>query len=405
MGLSVPEMFAHDDSFRYFLLEDLGNTSLFDMVAKGFDEETRGYYKKVIRDLIKFQVEGIKGLDLDAAYPVQSFNRKSIMWDLNYFKYYFVKPNGILFDENKMEDDFETFTNHLLQAETDYFMYRDFQSRNIMIHNNHPWYIDFQGGRTGPLQYDLVSLLFQARAQLSEKIKAELKSYYLTELEKVLPDKAVTFNAYYNSFVYFRLMQVLGAYGFRGRLQRKAHFLISTGYAVENLDGLLKTTPPDIALPELVSVFQQITEAHKLKQQTKQPKHKLTVRINSFSYIRSGIPEDPTLNGGGFVFDCRALPNPGRIDELKVYSGLEDPVINYLKNSPEIKEFLANVFGLIDQSITNYNQRGFEHLQINFGCTGGKHRSVYCTEKLAEHLKKYGDNISIITKHLMIDSW
>ncbi|RLD45858.1 MAG: hypothetical protein DRI88_08315 [Bacteroidetes bacterium] len=200
-------------------------------------------------------------------------------------------------------------------------------------------------------------------------------------------------------------MQVLGAYGFRGKLQRKAHFLISTGFAVDNLVRLLKTTPPDIDLPELVSVFRQISAAHQLKQQTNQRKHKLTVRINSFSYIRSGIPEDPTLNGGGFVFDCRALPNPGRIADLKDFSGLQEPVIKYLESSSEIKEYLEHVFNLVDQSITNYNQRGFEHLQVNFGCTGGKHRSVYCAEKLAGHLKKYKNKVSIIINHLMTDSW
>jgi len=404
-GLSVPEIIAHDDSFTYFLLEDLGNTSLFNLLAEGFNEEAAGYYKKVIRDLIKFQVEGIKGLDLNVAYPVKSFDRKSIMWDLNYFKYYFVKPNGVLFDESKLEDDFEAFADHLLRAETGYFMYRDFQARNIMIYDNQPWYIDFQGGREGPLQYDLVSLLSQARAQLSEKTKTELKSFYLTELEKLIPGKKATFNKYYNSFVYFRLMQVLGAYGFRGKLQRKAHFLISTGFAVDNLVRLLKTTPPDIDLPELVSVFRQISAAHQLKQQTNQRKHKLTVRINSFSYIRSGIPEDPTLNGGGFVFDCRALPNPGRIADLKDFSGLQEPVVKYLESSSEIKEYLEHVFNLVDQSITNYNQRGFEHLQVNFGCTGGKHRSVYCAEKLAGHLKKYKNKVSIIINHLMTDSW
>ncbi len=405
LDLPVPEIIGHDESFTYFLLQDLGDSSLFDLVTKDPGEKAIKLYKNAIRDLLRFQVEAIKGLDLDVAYPVRSFNRKSIMWDLNYFKYYFVKPNGILFDENKLEDEFEAFSNLLLQAETGYFMYRDFQSRNIMICNGKPWYIDFQGGREGPLQYDLVSLLFQARANLTMEVRSQLKSYYLSELEKILPGKTETFNAYYTPFIYFRLMQVLGAYGFRGQLQRKPHFLISTDYAVENLDQLMKTELPDIDLPELFSVFNQITAINKLKQQTRLSKHKLTIRINSFSFIRSGIPDDPTLNGGGFVFDCRALPNPGRIKELKDFTGLQEPVINYLENSPETKEFLDNVYHLIDQSIQNYHQRGFEHLQVNFGCTGGKHRSVYCAGKLAEHLQKYGHKISIVTNHLMSDSW
>jgi aminoglycoside/choline kinase family phosphotransferase len=405
-GFHVPEILAHDETFCYFLMEDLGDTTLFSLVAKGMNEQVIHLYKNAISDLVKFQVEGIKGLDLEAAYPVKSFNRKSVMWDMNYFKYYFVKPNNILFDENRLEDDFERFADHLLHAETGYFMYRDFQSRNIMVHSKEPWYIDFQGGREGPLQYDLASLLYQARAQLPEDLRSDLKSWYLTELEKILPGKTESFNSFFYSFVYFRLMQVLGAYGFRGQLQRKAHFLISIGYAVESLVELMGKAPLGVEMPELISVFTRIIEAHRVKlQQTGQRKNKLTVRINSFSFIKSGIPEDPSLNGGGFVFDCRALPNPGRIETLRDFSGLEEPVINYLKEKQEIEEFLQHVCSLVDQSVTNYTERGFEHLQVNFGCTGGKHRSVYCAEKLAEHLKNYGNKVSIIVHHLMEDNW
>jgi len=404
LGFHVPEILARDESYRYFLLKDLGNTSLFYHISQGIDDKIINIYKQVLRDLIKFQVEGIRGLDLDVAYPTRSFDKRSIMWDLNYFKYYFVKPNGIVFNEARLEDDFEVFANHLLDAESKYFMYRDFQSRNIMIYRNEPWYIDFQGGRQGPLQYDVVSLLFQARANLSNELRSELKSYYLEELEKVVPGATAGFNNNYNAFIYFRLMQVLGAYGFRGQLQRKSHFLRSIKLAVESLSEQLVLSPLNLKLPELTNVFNQIIDKHQTNS-TSANTQKLTLHINSFSFIQSGIPDDPTQNGGGFVFDCRALPNPGRIKELRDYNGLQEPVIKYLDGKKELSEFLENIYRIIDQSVDNYLERGFKDLQINFGCTGGKHRSVYCAEMLAKQLKKHHQNIDVRVNHLMSKDW
>lgn len=404
LGFHVPKILARDESYQYFLLQDLGNTSLFYYVSQGISEEVIQYYKRVLSDLILFQVEGIKGLDLDVAYPATTFDRRSVIWDLNYFKYYFIKPNGIIFNEARLENDFEEFADHLLEAESEYFMYRDFQSRNIMVYNDEPWYIDFQGGRKGPLQYDLVSLLFQARANLPLELRAELKSYYLNELEKVIPGKTTSFNKHYPAFILFRLMQVLGAYGFRGQLQRKTHFLKSTKLAVESLAYQLLHAKPDLNLPELTSVFEHIIALYSTKAESV-GNGKLKVQINSFSFIQSGIPDDPTQNGGGFVFDCRALPNPGRIKELRNFNGLQDPVTKYLKNKTEVREFLNNISLIIDQSIGNYLERGFENLQINFGCTGGKHRSVYCAEMLAKQLKKHHQNIDVRVNHLMSNDW
>lgn len=404
LGFNVPEVINRDESYQYFLLQDLGNTSLFYHVSQGVDDKVIQLYKHALRDLIRFQVEGIKGLDLDVAYPVKSFDRRSIMWDLNYFKYYFIKPNGIIFNEDLLETDFEVMADHLLDAGNDYFMYRDFQSRNIMISNEDLWYIDFQGGRQGPLQYDVVSLLFQARANLSDHFREELKSYYLNELEKLIPGVSVPFNKYYIAFIYFRLMQVLGAYGFRGQLQRKTHFLKSITLAIKSLSNQLSIAELDLQLPELSSVFKQITDLS-ISAPTKEAAQKLTVQVNSFSFIQSGIPDDPTSNGGGFVFDCRALPNPGRIKELRDHNGLEQPIINYLKNKSEIQEFLHKIYQIIDQSVTNYQNRGFKNLQVNFGCTGGKHRSVYCAEKLAAHLKENTKGINIDINHCMSNKW
>jgi aminoglycoside/choline kinase family phosphotransferase len=404
LGFHVPEILARDESYRYFLLQDLGNTSLFYHVSQGINEVVINYYKSALQDLIRFQVEGIKGLDLDVAYPATTFDRRSVMWDLNYFKYYFVKPNGIIFNEARLEDDFEVFATHLLAADADYFMYRDFQSRNIMIYKDEPWYIDFQGGRKGPLQYDLVSLLFQARANLSPELRSELKSYYLNELEKVIPGKTALFDKHYPAFILFRLMQVLGAYGFRGQLQRKTHFLKSINLAVESLAYQLQHEKPELELPELTSVFEQIFASQSAIAKVSES-GKLKVHINSFSFIQKGIPDDPTQNGGGFVFDCRALPNPGRIKELRDFNGLQDPIIHYLDDKSEVKKFLKNMYQIVDQSVDNYLERGFENLQVNFGCTGGKHRSVFCAEMLAKQLKKYHQNIDVHVNHLMSNDW
>jgi len=404
LGFHVPEIIARDESYRYFLLQDLGNTSLFYHVSQGVNDKVINIYKQVLRDLIMFQIEGIRGLDLDVAYPSKSFDRRSIMWDLNYFKYYFIKPNGIIFNEARLENDFDIFAGHLLEADSEYFMYRDFQSRNIMIYKNEPWYIDFQGGRKGPLQYDLVSLLFQARANLSHEIRTELKTYYLNELEKAIPGKTALFDKNYLAFIFFRLMQVLGAYGFRGQLQRKTHFLKSTKLAVDSLAFAFNQAKLDVNIPELNAVFEQIIALHPTKDEN-DVKGTLKVHINSFSFIRSGIPDDPTKNGGGFVFDCRALPNPGRIKKLLDFNGLQEPVTKYLENQAEVKKFLENVYMIINQSVDNYLERGFENLQVNFGCTGGKHRSVYCAEMLAKNLAKHHQNIDIRVNHLMSNDW
>jgi aminoglycoside/choline kinase family phosphotransferase len=401
-GFRVPEIYARDESYQYFLLEDLGDTNLFDLLIDGIDDKIKSIYKQVIKDLVRFQVEGIDGLDLDVAFPVAEFDRKSVIWDLNYFKYYFIKPHELTFNESRLEEDFQQFADQLLEADSDYFMYRDFQSRNIMLSGGQPWYIDFQGGRKGPLQYDLVSLLYQAKANLPQYLKKELYGFYLLELENVLPGSSIKFAEYYDFFAYFRLMQVLGAYGFRGLIQRKGHFLTSIPFAINNLKQLVKDSNLKKDFPELGQIFDQIIGLGQYGLLPKKEK-KLTVTINSFSYIKRGYPIDNTENGGGFAFDCRALPNPGRIAELRNFTGLEKPVIDYLKARPEVEQFLEHASKLVEQSIENYLERGFTNLQINFGCTGGKHRSVYSTEWLYKKLQdKYADRLELRKSHLQI---
>jgi len=398
-NLPVPDILAKDETDSFFILEDAGEETLLDVLLnEGLTHKTESFYRQAVNDLLRFQTEGIKNLDLTVAFPAAEFNARSVMWDLNYFKYYFVKTNNIIFDENRLENDFVRLTEQLQKAGSSFFMYRDFQARNIMVKNSRLTYIDFQGGRKGPLQYDVISSLYQAKARLPQWFRDELLNLYLTGLEKLIPGQKEKFLQLYPGFIFFRLMQVLGAYGFRGLYQRKAHFLQSIPPAIENLKNTMNRFPVS-ELPELENVFQQIVS---LKDYDYTPlvKEKLNITLSSFSYKKSGIPVDITENGGGFVFDCRALPNPGRIDELKASTGLQEPVINYLKQQKEMDDFLDHVFGIVDQSIDNYLERKFDHLMISFGCTGGKHRSVYSAEKLQAHLKqKYGHELSIRLTH------
>ncbi|MDP2724114.1 MAG: phosphotransferase, partial [Bacteroidales bacterium] len=288
LGMKVPDMLAKDDSETVFIVEYLGNQSLFDLASKGITDEVIGYYQQALTDLVHFQIDGVKQLNMEVAYPVANFDRQSILWDLNYFKYCFLKPAGIAFNERVLEADFELFTDELSRSEPDFFCYRDFQARNIMIHQNKPWYIDFQGGRRGPLPYDVVSLLHQVKANLPEELRDSLYQYYLAELESVAPEEVANVQRYYNDFVYFRLMQVLGAYGFRGLVERKVHFLQSIPYAASALSLRLKQHPLLINLPEIKQVLEQIIQ--KFPPIDLSENENLTVKIYSFSYKKKGIP-------------------------------------------------------------------------------------------------------------------
>ncbi len=401
--LSVPEILAKDERNQYFILQDAGNNTLFDLLMReGLSREVKDYYFQAMEDIVRFQAEGINGLDLSVAFPAPEFNTESIHWDLNYFKYYFVKTNPIVFDEKLLENDFNTFAQKLLNAESSFFMFRDFQARNIMVNDGKLTYIDFQGGRKGPLHYDVVSLLYQAKANLPQSFKDELLEHYLTRLEAVLPGRKESFLNDFPYFIYFRLMQVLGAYGFRGIYQRKAHFLQSIPLAIESLRNLLALHPLT-GFDELNAVFKQIIALNDFNYKLL-VKNKLNITLSSFSYKKSGPPVDITENGGGFVFDCRALPNPGRMPELRDFTGLQEPVISFLKNQVEMTRFLENVFSIVDQSVDNYLERNFNHLMVSFGCTGGKHRSTFSAENLFRHLKeKYGDKLDVRLKHIQLE--
>ena len=403
IGLKVPKIFAKDESYQYFLMEDLGNTSMLDAITNMNWEEKINLYKQVLNELIRFQFDGIKGLDLDVAWPVSKFEKQNVLWDLNYFKYYFIKTHNISFHESSLETDFHMLSNVLLDTESEFFLYRDFQARNIMIKDGETWFIDFQGGRQGPLQYDLVSLLYQAKANLSEEFRNELFNYYVQLLEAKSYENIESFKQNYNAFIWFRMMQVMGAYGYRGILQRKAHFLQSIPFMINNIKVLLQEKALGNKYPELNSVFNQICNL-KDYQTDGLEANKLTIVVNSFSYKKGGYPTDISGNGGGFAFDCRSLPNPGRYKELQDFTGKDKLVINFMKQSSVGTDFINQAYKLVQQNIDNYLDRGFKNLQVNFGCTGGKHRSVYCAENIANMIEdEYGEKVNVKLVHQQIE--
>jgi len=407
IGLSVPEFYLDDKKSRTYLIEDLGDVNLFSFLSENrnnnkFPEKAISFYKESLEQLIRFQFDGNKELDYSACYPRSSFDKQSIMWDLNYFKYYFLKLTKTVFDEQLLENDFNNFAEFLLSADMNNFMYRDFQSRNIMIKDEKLYFIDYQGGRKGALQYDVASLLYDAKADLPQKIRTELVKFYLEIVSSKTKIKRVEFLKYFHGYVLIRILQAMGAYGFRGLYEKKVHFLKSIPFAIKNLNWLLdKKLLPD-GLPDLKNSLQSIINNEELsKFGYHESADKLKVTINSFSYIND-IPLDLSGNGGGFVFDCRALPNPGRLEKFRELTGRDKDVIAFLENESVVKDFLENVIKISEDSVKNYIDRKFTSLIINFGCTGGQHRSVYSAEKLAAHLNNIFD-INIELNHTNIE--
>jgi aminoglycoside/choline kinase family phosphotransferase len=393
-GLPVPEIYGEDLDQGAYLEEDFGDTTLFEFLAKnrtaaGVAPEVVEIYGRALSVLPRFQVEAGRDLNYKVCYPRASFDRQSIAWDLNYFKYYFLRLAGIPFNEQALEDDFGRLTKFLLSAGHDYFLYRDFQSRNIMLRDGKPFFLDYQGGRKGALQYDVASLLFDAKADLPPQLRQKLLDHYLSALGGYIKLEPSAFMQHYYAFVYVRIMQALGAYGFRGFYERKEHFLQSVPYALKNLRWLLHNVALPIELPTLLDAFHSMLKAEKLQGLAADTSHAngLMVRIFSFSFHR-GWPKDETGNGGGFVFDGRNLPNPGREERFKALTGRDGPVIEYLNQQESVHQFLASVFSLVDASVTEYQRRGFKNLMVSFGCTGGQHRSVYLAEQLAKRLRE-----------------
>lgn len=403
-GLPVPEVYAQSDDQSFYLQEDLGDTLLFDAIEKGrkssvFDESEKTLLRQTITKLPEIQFMGSDGFDFSYCYPQEEFNQRSILWDLNYFKYCFLKATGMEFQENRLEDDFLKMSDVLLRNQSATFMYRDFQSRNVMIRDGHPWFIDFQGGRKGPVYYDVASFLWQAKAKFPEDLRQELLLDYIEALRKYMPVDEKYFLSQLRHFVLFRTLQVLGAYGFRGYFEKKPHFIQSVPFAIENLRQLLKQDYPEY--PYLCGLLRELTELKQFSDDLQ--RRTLEVKIVSFAY-KKGIPNDPTGNGGGFVFDCRAINNPGKYERYNHFTGLDEPVIRFLEEDGEITVFLEHVYDLVDASVKRYLDRGFTNLMVCFGCTGGQHRSVYSAQHLAEHLhQKFGVKVSLTHREQNIE--
>jgi hypothetical protein len=342
---------------------------------------------------------GAEGFDFSRCFPQPEFGSRSIMWDLNYFKYCFLKATGMEFQESRLEDDFQQMCRVLLQDGSSTFLYRDFQSRNVMIKDGEPYFIDFQGGRRGPVYYDVASFLWQAKANYPKELRDELLQTYVKALRAYMPVDEADFRNQLRHFVLFRTLQVLGAYGFRGYFEKKPHFIQSVPFAIHNLRELLYEDYSEY--PYLCDLLRKLTELKQFSDE--QQKRMLEVKIVSFAY-KKGIPNDASGNGGGFVFDCRAINNPGKYERNKPFTGLDEPIIKFLEEESEVAAFLSSVYMLVDASVKRYLDRGFTNLMVNFGCTGGQHRSVYCAQRLAEHLhKKFGVKVSLLHREQNIE--
>ncbi|MGN6214231.1 RapZ C-terminal domain-containing protein [Parafilimonas sp.] len=407
--LPVPEIYFVNDEQTTYIQEDLGTVCLLDMLEKhGYTDYTFRLYKESLKQLAHVQIAGDKDMDYDLCLTAKEFGRQAILSDLLYFKYYFLDTLQLPYDKQAMLDDFDALATYLTKTEYKYFMFRDFQSRNIIINNDEVHFIDFQGGMKGALQYDVASLLWQAKANLSDEWKEQLLKYYLNVIDELLsrPIDRQVFVGQYNGYVLIRMLQVLGAYGFRGLFERKAHFLTSIPIALKNLKNFLQNSHVGISTSELTRMLDAITspeiitnfEPFQADQHTP-----LVVTINSFSY-KKGIPQDESGNGGGFVFDCRGLLNPGRFEEYKTLTGQHKKVTDFLEQRTRMNEFLNGIYDVVDISVEDFIKRGFSNLMINFGCTGGQHRSVYAAEQTAKHLvAKY--KVKVRVTHLNECNW
>ena len=391
-GSPVPEVLAVNEEETIYLQTDFGDRSLLNELEKqGHNEAVYALFQQSLEELARLQIRGDNELDYNWAITSKEFGKQAILSDLLYFKYYFLDTLQIPYDKERLIDDFEALSTYLTHVDHKYFMFRDFQSRNIMIRDGKVNFIDYQGGMKGALQYDVASLLWQAKAELSIEWKDSLLEHYLDKVETILDTTIdrIRFVSQYNGYVLIRLLQVLGAYGFRGLFERKAHFLISIPLALRNFKWFLSNKQVGIVLPEferLLGLMVQEEVINRFEPVQADDKTPLVVHIKSFSY-RQDIPEDPSGNGGGFVFDCRGILNPGRIQEFKTQTGRDKEVKDFLEQQTRMPEFLNSIYNIVDISVEDYIKRGFDSLSVNFGCTGGQHRSVYAADALARHLR------------------
>jgi aminoglycoside/choline kinase family phosphotransferase len=407
--INVPEVYKISKDRKYYLQQDLGGTSLFDVLNKeGFTDEVRAHYHAALEQLVRLQWMAGREADFYQCFSTRQFDEKAIMADLLYFKYYFADLQGLHYDRNLLMSEMEQMSKELGRVQPQMLMYRDFQSRNVMLHDGKVYFIDFQGAMQGPPQYDIASLLWQAKAQLPDAWKEDLLNGYISSLNKLPISRVeeIHFRRGYLQFVLLRLLQVLGAYGFRGLLQNKPHFITSIGPALKNIQSLLSDNPQLPAYPELRSLLERIS-TEEMQQRYSQPARaeevKLKIQVNSFSY-KIGIPEDKSSHGGGYVFDCRGILNPGRYDAYKHKTGHDESVRQFLENETEMPRFLQHAFGMVSLNVDDYLSRSFDHLSISFGCTGGQHRSVFAAEQMGAYLSnKY--NVPVTITHLNEKNW
>lgn len=412
-GLPVPQVYWVSEDGMSYTQDDLGDLLLFDAIRHGretgeFSVEEKDLLARTLRALAHIQIKGAEDLDWSYCFPVPAMDERSIRWDLNYFKYCFLKGTKIEFSEPLLEDEFDRLTALILAQPADSFLYRDCQSRNVMIKDGQPFFIDFQGGRRGPTQYDVASFLWQAKANIPAALREEFVEVYLDELQSLLPslDKQAWKDALPH-FVLFRTLQVLGAYGYRGFFERKQHFIQSIPNALRNLRAVLECMRDDYPYlctiaAQLVSTILSDTTADEISQNLP-TSNALLVTVYSFSF-KKGLPVDESGNGGGYIFDCRSTHNPGKYEQYKQLTGLDQPVIDFLEKDGEITTFLQSVDKLIDHHVERFLERGFTHLQVCFGCTGGQHRSVYSAEYTAKRLHaKYGVRVHLIHRERGID--
>jgi aminoglycoside/choline kinase family phosphotransferase len=409
-GLRVPEVYGADEEAGVWVMEDLGDRTLFDELAETRSREGGSFppsmvpiYEQVLEELPRLQVIGGRVADFGVAYPRAAFDRQSMLWDLNYFKYHFLKLAHVPFSEARLERDFGRLVRFLLKTEIVHFMYRDFQSRNVMLRPDGPWFIDYQGGRRGALQYDVASLLYDAKATIPDDVRERLLGRYLLALAEHIPVDPERFRELYRGYVLIRIMQAMGAYGYRGFFEGKPHFLESVPFAARNLAGLLGEGLP-LDVPELRTVFERIVEAWDRDGTADGDRTGLTVRVRSFSF-KGGYPRDDEGHGGGFVFDCRAVPNPGRHAAYVDLTGQDPEVARFIESSPEAEVFWRNARELVDAQVREYRRRGFTSLSVSFGCTGGQHRSVYFAERLARHLAGTHPGLHVRLEHREASSW
>lgn len=397
-GIRVPAVLAESEDGLAYIQEDLGDDLLFDLVSHGRESGVYSSYEtgllcSAIEMLPRLQFQGAEGLDWSVCYPQGGFDAMMVDFDLNYFKYCFLKATGLEFNEVLLQNDFEALKADLLLEDDDTFMHRDFQARNVMVKDGKSWIIDFQGGRRGPIYYDVASFIWQARSRFPDTLKEELIRTYLRALRSFKEVDEEHFRSRLRLFVLFRTLQVLGAYGFRGYFEKKPHFIASVPYAMANLRSLLQT--PFSAYPYLDSILRELTQMPQFNEAPED--RRLEVHIYSFAY-KKGIPADTTGNGGGYVFDCRSINNPGKYEHYRQFNGKDPEVIRFLEDDGEVTVFLDSVYKLVDAHVQRFMERKFTHLQVCFGCTGGQHRSVYCAEHLASHLARKYD-VQVLVTH------